>query len=194
MDKKAMVEALIAHFTDGNKAQFAKVLGVSPQTISAWIARNTFDSELIYTKCRYINPAWLLTGEGQMLKSSTPSVDGATSSPSEATPKGKKSEKISSTEDTTAFLAYMREQATAHTKAIKEKDAIIMQQNQQITDLKCQVTRLEGENHHLIDELDRIKMERPQQSSTPQPNSTSSSLSGNTSTMQSDSTPRSHTA
>ena len=167
MDKKAMVEALIAHFTDGNKAQFAKVLGVSPQTISAWIARNTFDSELIYTKCRYINPAWLLTGEGQMLKSSTPSVDGATSSPSEATPKTKKSEKISSAEDTTAFLAYMREQATAHTKAIKEKDAIIMQQNQQITDLKCQVTRLEGENRHLIDELDRIKMEHPQQPSTP---------------------------
>ena len=50
-----MLEALISHFTNGNKAQFAKLLGVSPQTISAWIARNTFDSELIYAKCRYIN-------------------------------------------------------------------------------------------------------------------------------------------
>lgn len=45
-----MLEALISHFTNGNKAQFAKHLGVSPQTISAWIARNTFDSELIYAK------------------------------------------------------------------------------------------------------------------------------------------------
>ena len=67
MDKKTMLEALISHFTDGNKAQFAKHLGVSPQTISAWIARNTFDSELIYPKCRYISPSWLLTGEGDML-------------------------------------------------------------------------------------------------------------------------------
>ena len=61
-----MVNALIGHFTDGNKAQFAKMLGVSPQTISAWLARNTFDSELIYAKCRYLSANWLLTGEGEM--------------------------------------------------------------------------------------------------------------------------------
>ena len=162
--------------------------------------------------CSYpdINASWLLTGKGDMLVPNVPLGDTPPQVEEKAVSKDNKnipysqtkSEKISSTEDTTAFLAYMREQATAHTKAIKEKDAIIMQQNQQITDLKCQVTRLEGENHHLIDELDRIKMEHPQQSSTPQPgdtstpqtNSTSSSLSGNTSTVQSDCTPMSHTA
>lgn len=63
-----MLEGLIRHYTKGNKAQFAKLLGVSAQTISAWIARNTFDAELIYAKCRYIDPSWLLTGEGAMLQ------------------------------------------------------------------------------------------------------------------------------
>lgn len=68
MDKTKMLEGLIRHYTKGNKAQFAKLLGVSAQTISAWIARNTFDAELIYAKCRYIDPSWLLTGEGAMLQ------------------------------------------------------------------------------------------------------------------------------
>ena len=63
-----MLEGLIRHYTKGNKAQFAKLLGVSAQTISAWIARNTFDAELIYAKCRYVDSSWLLTGEGAMLQ------------------------------------------------------------------------------------------------------------------------------
>ena len=68
MDKTKMLEGLIRHYTKGNKAQFAKLLGVSAQTISAWIARNTFDAELIYAKCRYVDSSWLLTGEGEMLQ------------------------------------------------------------------------------------------------------------------------------
>ena len=68
MDKTKMLERLIRHYTKGNKAQFAKLLGVSAQTISAWIARNTFDAELIYAKCRYVDSSWLLTGEGAMLQ------------------------------------------------------------------------------------------------------------------------------
>ena len=66
-----MLEGLIRHYTKGNKAQFAKLLGVSAQTISAWIARNTFDAELIYAKCRYVDSSWLLTGEGPMLSHPT---------------------------------------------------------------------------------------------------------------------------
>ncbi|WP_304649957.1 LexA family transcriptional regulator [uncultured Bacteroides sp.] len=70
MDKKQMLEAILGYYTNGNKAKFASILGVSPQTISAWVARNTFDSELIYTKCSDISADWLLTGKGEMLKNS----------------------------------------------------------------------------------------------------------------------------
>lgn len=62
-----MVEQLVAQYTGGNKAQFAKLLGVSAQTISAWIARGTFDDELIYAKCSGVSPHWILTGEGSMM-------------------------------------------------------------------------------------------------------------------------------
>ena len=66
MEKKDIVIALVEKYANGKNAQFAKLLGVSPQTISAWISRNTLDYDLIFTKCRGLNPMWLLTGEGEM--------------------------------------------------------------------------------------------------------------------------------
>lgn len=62
-----MLEAIISRYANGNKALMGRVLGISPQAISTWIARNTFDAELIYAKCESINPDWLLTGNGDMI-------------------------------------------------------------------------------------------------------------------------------
>ena len=71
MNKGDMVECLVNHYCNGNKSQFAKMIGVKPGTITAWIARNTFDAELIYTKCSNVSADWLLSGEGEMIKSDT---------------------------------------------------------------------------------------------------------------------------
>lgn len=68
MDKSQMVNELIAHYSNGNKSQFASLLGIRPQTINSWISRDTFDTELIYAKCVGVSADWLLTGEGDMLK------------------------------------------------------------------------------------------------------------------------------
>lgn len=68
MEKRDIVVALVEKYANGKNAQFAKLLGVSPQTISAWISRNTLDYDLIYTKCVGISPQWLLTGEGEMFE------------------------------------------------------------------------------------------------------------------------------
>lgn len=67
MDKKERLLALIDHFANGNKTQFAGMIGVSPQGLSTWISRDTFDTERIYSKCVGVSPHWLLTGEGPML-------------------------------------------------------------------------------------------------------------------------------
>lgn len=70
MQKSEMLECLINYYSDGNKARFSAQIGVKPQTVSAWITRNTFDAELLYAKCRDISAEWLLSnGNGDMLKS-----------------------------------------------------------------------------------------------------------------------------
>lgn len=69
MEKSEMLECLINHYTDGNKARFASMIGVKPQTLSAWISRNTFDVEVIYKSCANISADWLLSGgAGDMLR------------------------------------------------------------------------------------------------------------------------------
>lgn len=75
MNKRDQVNALISYYSDGNKTTFATKLGLKPQSISNWIARNTFDADLIYSKCENISAEWLLTGEGEMLKSETPKIE-----------------------------------------------------------------------------------------------------------------------
>ena len=62
MDKKLMLEQLISHFTDGNKAQFAAKIGISPQNLSQWLNRGTFDAEMIYANCDGVSPRWLPYG------------------------------------------------------------------------------------------------------------------------------------
>lgn len=72
--KKDILNAIIRQYADGNKSRFASMLGITPQAISTWEKRNTFDIELIFTKCENINATWLLTGKGEMLTTDTPSV------------------------------------------------------------------------------------------------------------------------
>ena len=62
-----MLHDLIDHFTGGNKAKFAKLLGVTPQTVSTWLLRGSMDVFKIYAACEYVSPSWLLSGEGPML-------------------------------------------------------------------------------------------------------------------------------
>jgi len=68
MNKKERLELLIARFCGGNKARFASAVGISPQALSHWFTRNTFDAEAIYNAFDDVSGDWLLSGEGEMLK------------------------------------------------------------------------------------------------------------------------------
>lgn len=68
MKKTEMVESLINFYEGGNKSQFAKRLGLRPQTISSWVKRGSLDAEIVYAKCEGVSADWLLSCEGEMLR------------------------------------------------------------------------------------------------------------------------------
>ena len=71
MEKREMLRSLINYYDNGNKSKFAKRLGITAQGLSTWLSRNSFDIEVIFSKCENISAEWLLTGHGDMLKSVT---------------------------------------------------------------------------------------------------------------------------
>lgn len=75
MNKKDMLESLINHYTDGNKTKFALMIGITPQLVSNWLDRSTFNAETLFSKCEGVSASWLLTGHGEMLHTQNDNTD-----------------------------------------------------------------------------------------------------------------------
>lgn len=76
MDKSLILNEIKKHLNFKSDSDFANYLGIKPQVLSNWRSRNTFDTDLIYTKClEFINAEWLLTGKGSMLKNEARPVE-----------------------------------------------------------------------------------------------------------------------
>lgn len=74
MDKVFIINELSKCYTQGNDAAFARMLGITPQGLSSWKARNSFDFDILYSKCVDVNPEFLFTGEGPIKKSNQPHI------------------------------------------------------------------------------------------------------------------------
>lgn len=117
-----MLECLINHYTDGNKAAFAKMLGVNPQQISHWIRRNTFDNELLFSKCKGVSSSWLLTGEGEMLAApAAPHITQTVTSSSHVTQTAARN----TATDLAALLAAKDEIIAVQQQALADKERLI---------------------------------------------------------------------
>jgi hypothetical protein len=68
MNKALMLNEIKKHLGLVKDSEFASYLNISTTTLSNWYGRNTFNIQTVYTKCDFINPSWLITGEGNMLK------------------------------------------------------------------------------------------------------------------------------
>lgn len=68
INKSLMLNEIKTHFKLKSDADFARFLGIKPQTLSSWYSRNTFDIDILYAKCVGISGDWLITGIEPMLK------------------------------------------------------------------------------------------------------------------------------
>lgn len=75
MEKRKILESLVNYYTDGNKAQFAHMIGITPQLLSNWIKRNTIDYDMVYKGCKNLSGDFLLSGEGDIIRQNTHSVN-----------------------------------------------------------------------------------------------------------------------
>jgi len=66
-----MLDRIKEHYNFKKDSAFAEFLGIKPQVLSNWKSRNSFDAELVYSKCPEINPSWLLCGKEPMINHST---------------------------------------------------------------------------------------------------------------------------
>lgn len=69
MNKELILNKIKTHYNFKDDSEFARFLGIKPQTLYNWKKRDSFDIPLVYTKCVNISAEWLITGEGEMLKS-----------------------------------------------------------------------------------------------------------------------------
>ena len=69
MDTALKINSLKKYLGFKKDIDLADYLGVKQSTLATWKLRNTIDIDLIISKCDFVNPTWLLTGEGPILKS-----------------------------------------------------------------------------------------------------------------------------
>ncbi len=69
MDKSLILNKIKEYLNIRFDKDFANYLGIKTTTLAMWYSRNTYDVELLFKKCEFLNSEWLLTGEGSMLKS-----------------------------------------------------------------------------------------------------------------------------
>lgn len=68
MTKTEQLDELIAHYADGVKAKFARMLGITPQSLNSWYVNKYIDLKKVFYTCPGVSADWLITGEGEMLK------------------------------------------------------------------------------------------------------------------------------
>ncbi|MBD1394297.1 LexA family transcriptional regulator [Mucilaginibacter glaciei] len=68
LDKSLVLNKIKSYYQLKNDIDLANFLDIRPNTLSNWRARNSFDYEILYTKCVGIDANFLITGKGRMFR------------------------------------------------------------------------------------------------------------------------------
>ena len=74
IDKSLILNKIKEEYSFKKDAEFARFLEIKPQTLASWYSRNTFDIELLYSKCELIDGNFLLSGKGNVLRNTSVSI------------------------------------------------------------------------------------------------------------------------
>lgn len=66
--KKERILALLDYYADGNKEKFGRMVGISGAGVSLWLKKEDFNVERVMKNLPDVNPHWLRTGEGEMIR------------------------------------------------------------------------------------------------------------------------------
>jgi len=66
-DKSLILNEIKKYYNIDSDAEFARYLGIKPQTLNSWRVRNTLDYDLVSSKCVDINMDWIIRGTGNMI-------------------------------------------------------------------------------------------------------------------------------
>lgn len=75
IDKKLILNKIKDAYKFKTDTEFSHFLGIKPNTLSNWLSRNTFDIDVIYTKCVGINADFLLSGLGDVFNKALENSD-----------------------------------------------------------------------------------------------------------------------
>ena len=150
MDKTLILNKIKTYLKIEKNTDFAEFLEIKPTTLAMWYKRNTFDIELLFKKCEFIDANWLLTGQGEMLKN-TPAPEPA---PQESHAGADRytallEDKIALLEKNNASLEYtisiQEKITTSQEREIQRQQEKITSKDQEIQRLKEKITQLKKE-------------------------------------------------
>lgn len=70
IDKRLILNKIKLHYEFDSDAEFARFLEIPRQTLASWYKRNTFDVDLLYSKCSDIRAEFILSGKEPVGKKS----------------------------------------------------------------------------------------------------------------------------